>query len=470
VITKSYDWRDDGPDYWRYWQKLWFAPDVGIIKGETKDQSWDGAAFKESIYTGELTSTNVKGELTDEELGRQFVEALKWNTQNLLPITSLLQNYEDGWKNLLYIKKNFLHNPANPLDKLYVTIMLDFDDLAGITPEGRNGWVTCWIDEEFGLALSLDDVFKHYDMRGVPLGIGTLHTKRELNVDDPRRQGKVKLFGLNVLGIQLHAVTADYDGINFYDLECGTYNSGSFDIISLSWNLIRGEIRLKTILSYLVKALKCQPGRVTDFTAFHKCLIDQILFVDSSKNIDLKNESTLWRAFTSSDNPVVDGHRTQIVAVGGGINTDRDPFNVLDNYVPPSQPSQSGLISFGERPSVFYPLKVTFYSDSREQMDYRIIVRDVPDGWVIESIAEDGKPPLYNKDTYLAYNIAPWTSVRTHWHIGTLYSADRHAQVRFDLETRRSGLFWELADSVIVWFEQHQSFVPIDAFQLLLFE
>ena len=127
----------------------------------------------------------------------------------------------------------------------------------------------------------------------------------------------------------------------------------------------------------------------------------------------------------------------------------------MDNYVPPSSGEKK---LFGDYyPTKFYPLWVNFFSDDLQQKDYRIKVRNVPAGWMIESIAEDGKPPLLNKDTYPAYNIAPWTNVKTEWHIGALRSGDDTVEVQFDLESR-NGLLWEEIDTVSAWFKNHIMF------------
>ena len=89
-----------------------------------------------------------------------------------------------------------------------------------------------------------------------------------------------------------------------------------------------------------------------------------------------------------------------------------------------------------------------------EDKDYKIVVKNVPEGWVIESIVADGKPPLINKDTYPAENIPPGACIGTEWHIGTTFDANKVAKVQFELYSR-TNLLYEKIDTVSVSFAHY---------------
>ena len=145
---------------------------------------------------------------------------------------------------------------------------------------------------------------------------------------------------------------------------------------------------------------------------------------DQHQQIVKSGTESIWRSFTSSDAPVETGNRLSIRRVYGGIDLDSDGRQ--DNYVPPS------LAKTG-KPSVYYPLKLDFFSDDLQEMNLKVVVSNVPEGWVIESIADNGEPPLFNKNTYPVDNATPWTLYRTEWHIGCLRSAKKEVSVDFSL-------------------------------------
>jgi hypothetical protein len=297
-----------------------------------------------------------------------------------------------------------------------ITILLDLDDLARITAEGQEGWVTYWVDIEYGISIGLNPL---------PLGAGFIGAQRETNIDDPRRTGRVKLLTHEVLGATLFGISVTEHGIenNSLQLLSLTSDFSKFTLISTTWNLHRGEIQLRTLLNHLGNSFQ-KTGMIVSFPPIALALYKSMFRFDNFKQIIESGPRELYRSFTSSDAPVQMGNRLSIRNVYGGIDIDSDGRR--DNYVPFSD-SERG------KPSVYYPLSVRFFSDDLQEKDLKIVVSGVPEGWVIESLTADGKPPLLNKDTYPVKNAAPWTLYGTDWHIGCLSSAIRNASVFFTL-------------------------------------
>ena len=211
---------------------------VGVISdGECSDHAY--ASGKVTVYSA----------FDGEGLGTQFVEKIGQCSEELFSLISLGDSYDDGWKHLIYLKASLVNSVLYPFHALNVTFFLDLDDLLGITPEGRDGWVTCWIDGEFGYGISDRDA-------KVPIGLGMIAVKREIGIDDPRRQGAIKIFGGQLFGIEVNAVQFLPGKKELDTLNCGLYTGAELTLLTTSWNLIRGEIKKNALLESLGNAIK----------------------------------------------------------------------------------------------------------------------------------------------------------------------------------------------------------------------
>ena len=375
----------------------------------------------------------------DITVGEQFINEVKNRLEELTSKTIFGGYFDDQIKHLLFFK---IKLPVGIPRKATISIILDLDDLAGITAESQDGdgWVTYWVDFEFGLGVGLNPL---------PIGAGFIGLKREVNIDDPRRRGKVSLLTTNVIGKTLLGLTVTEHGIqeNSLLLSSLTTNIAVSNILSTTWNLHKGEISRKVLLDYLGQSFS-EEGVITSFLPVGRMVFDLMFAFDLRKQIVESGSGNIWRSFTSSDAPVENGNRLDIRRVYGGIDIDSDGRS--DNYVPSSVPN-------GGKPTEYYPLNVDFFSDDLQEMDLKIVVSNVPEGWIIESIADNGKPPIFNKDTYPVDNATPYTLYRTEWHIGCVNSADKEITVEFSLYENK--LIDELIDTVSVKF----AFPPVNA-------
>ena len=354
--------------------------------------------------------------------GQQFINEIKKKIEELTSNTIFGGYSENNTKHLLFFKFGI---PDIIPQHSKIIILLDLDDLAGITGEAQDDWVTYWVDFEYGIAIGTNPF---------PFDAGFIGVKREINADDPWRTGSVKALVEDIVGKSFSGITVTDHGIQEDSLLLSSVsmNFASFTLLTTTWNLHRGEISREFLLDSIGQSFS-STGQITSFSPFGRNLFNFLFAFDQFKHI-VQNESGIeefWRSFTSSDTPVETGNRLSIRRVFGGIDIDSDGRQ--DNYVPPS-------IAEGGKPSTYYPLYVDIFSDDLQEKDLKVVVSNVPEGWVIQSIAEDGKPPLFNKDTYPVDNAIPWTLYRTEWHIGCIHAADKIVKVDFSLY--ENNLIW----------------------------
>lgn len=412
-------------DYSRYYPAL---PDGHLFSNVQSSYYWSattgahytGIAWFVNMYDGDVTHSGksysyyvwpVRAGQSDK--GQQFINEVKRKLEELTSKTIFGGYSEDQIKHLLFFKfgiPDILPSIAK------ISISLDLDDLAGITEEGQDGWITYWIDFEFGVGVGTNPL---------PVGAGFIGVERELNVDDPRRTGSVADLVLDIAGKTFTGITVTEHGVQEGSLLLSSASTdfASFTVLSTTWNLHQGEVSRDVLLNYIGQSFS-ETGLITSFLPAGRALFNLMFVFDLHKQIVESGSQSIWRSFTSSDAPVETGNRLSIRRVYGGIDVDSDGRQ--DNYVPHSAAD-------GGKPSVYYPLKLDFFSDDLQEKDFKVVVSNVPAGWVIESIADDGNPPLFNKDTYPVDNATPWTLYRTEWHIGCLRSADKEVTVDFSL-------------------------------------
>jgi len=301
------------------------------------------------------------------------------------------------------------------LDLATVTILLDLDDLAQITEEGRDGWITYWVDLSVGLSVGTNPL---------PIGAGFVFLKREGLIDDPLRTGEVTLWEKTIAGGTFSFLSATADGVEPGSLSWSPNTDlASVSVLKTTWNLLRGEVRRSSVVDGMHRAIPV--GTSTNFAGIAALTFDSLFALDSEFSFQQRGESGLWRGFTSSDAPLPgDANHLGIVRVRAGVDVDGDGFD--DNYVPPSVPLDG-------RPSAFYPLKVDVRADEYVQMDLNLVVSDVPSGWVIEALGDDGRPLLIFPDTYPLALANPTALLRTEWHVGSMLSSSPDVTVVFTL-------------------------------------
>ena len=160
--------------------------------------------------------------------------------------SSVLEQYAAGTKHLLFFKVDLAKTP-------FITgaaiLLLDLDDLLGLTEEGRAGWVTTWIDFESGFSFDVGDPRIRADA-------GILAVERRHNVDDPSRRFELKVTELVSPILTLGGLTFDSFGVVAGSLSLEPTTGGlSFAALETTINLLKGEVPADAIRGGLLAAL-----------------------------------------------------------------------------------------------------------------------------------------------------------------------------------------------------------------------
>ena len=393
--------------------------------------SWNGTACQNSASS----------------LAWQFVEAAKVVFENL-DARSITESYSSGIKHLIWFSAS-VEVPVGqiPVGQGSLVLVLDLDDLAQVTQEGRDGYVTYWIDAQVGLGADRS-----------PLGhlaAGFVPVARTVGVDDPDRRGQVTLLARGVAGGSWSLRTVDESGSSVGALEWAPETAlESATLLETTWNLQKGEFSRSELLSAIAGAMIAQAGNVIDWRTLAGALIPALFDVDL---VDANHDGQLfgfnsswWRPFTSSDAPPTGLARpAAMFAVRGGSDINGDGYR--DNVVP-SSTSSAGA------PSVFYPLEVVLRTDDLVQKRYRVEVgaSDRPAGWAIE--ATDNGIPI--GDNYGPFTSGPNATIFTTWRIGNVTAAQSPVSVTFRLYEDNVLLPDVLLDTVNVRFSNQVPATP----------
>jgi hypothetical protein len=347
---------------------------------------------------------------------------------------SLRQQYDAGIKHLVDV-----HFGAEVVE---AHLILDFDDLLGFTGEGREGWISTWIDASLQFGSSL------YPF---PVGVSLLAIERQPGVDDPTRTFSFETLYLNASGLTVSALTIDDQGFEpvevELELDSGVANVG---VLNTSWNALELEVRREALLASLVSPLA--PGVLAPHQ-LASSLVNDVLSIDPFGYYLIR--SSVWsinslRELTASDDPgagLAWPYRRSISQVYGGVDLNGDGKG--DHYVPRS--GSAGT------PATFYPLRVFVYGDDIHQRDFFVRVDNVPAGWAIYPVDAEGD--IVFDDEYPILDAEPRTLFGTHWVIASTPGAPVDVSVEFELY--EDGVLGnDLLDTVHVRFSQNATVPP----------
>ena len=318
-----------------------------------------------------------------------FAEFLSDSAEALIGAT-FEQHYEQGNKHLLALKAGGGTHKVNG----EVSLIIDVDDLLGITEEGKAGYVTTWLNVTLGLGqISWGNT--------LPVGIYFFVHDRSEGDDDPRFKAKFKslsgsaTIGGHVVGLEVLTVTNGKinpaSGNYQVCLTCTDNTQGvNLSWADLTWNASRAELRLRpddSLFDTLKGSLGPIDGSTEEISAeeFASEVIGSTFEVIGDQIRAIFDEPSA--PFTSYDQPspqaAIDWYgslQNQIVGHCGGENRYGPSSRLCSDgdMIFPSHTDSSGS------PVVETPLRLWVKGDARETRDYFVKLVDISPGWEIK--------------------------------------------------------------------------------------
>ena len=364
--------------------------DVVVLHWNETEGKWDPveggdidqAAQTITVQVSHLSTFGISWLLT-------FAEFLA-NSAEALIGTTFGQHYEQGNKHLLALKASGGTHKVNG----EVSLIIDVDDLLGITEEGKAGYVTTWLNVTAGLGqISWSNT--------LPVGIYFFVHDRSEGDDDPRFKAKFKsLSGSATIGghvVGLEALTVTNGKINPASgnyqvcLTCTEDTLGvSLSWADLTWNANKAELRLRpddSLFNPLKGSLGPIDGSTEEISAeeFASEVIGSTFEVIGDEIRAIFDEPSA--PFTSYDQPspelAIDWYgslQNQIVGHCGGENRYGPSSRLCSDgdMIFPSHTDSSGS------PVVETPLRLWVKGDARETRDYFVKLVDISPGWEIK--------------------------------------------------------------------------------------
>jgi len=349
---------------------------------------------------------------------------------------TLAQHYSDGNKHLIALSLGYR--------TVTVQLLLDLDDLLGLSVEGQNGWVTYWIDVKTSFDVSVS-IYEAIFGKKLPVGLSLPVHEREPGVDDPLRRLHFTAISGTFGVLEVKAGDVGFGGTEIFTI--GTTDlsndivSGSF--LSTSATVLKGEIGRVELKGIVGDALAEESGGVSWIQLAEQVIARIVTPLGFFHHFGVVLNPLKHRPFTSSDAPpepeTGSPRALTISEVRAGLDADDDGY--ADGYVPPS--------GSGTNPTTLWNLDVFFFSNNLVQDDFRIRAGELPDGWVI---AARGANDQRFGHVYDVYNGVPNTLYGTEWYIGCTPSAPQTIGVDFDLLERHTLFPDKLLDTVTAAF------------------
>ena len=303
----------------------------------------------------------------------------------------------------------------NLLLQVQGSLYVDLDDYARRTIEGRDGWVTIWLNAEGALLAA-----------GLPFSAGVKQIKMGKNEPDPRLIAEMQLGSIDTPFFSITELSVDEKGtISVAQGSWLEFNNTQFSVAAVSarYNFARFEIQRSLLEDMFTPALAAgifppAPliGNIGNSFADYKGLA----------TIDANSVKFPIREFTTSDDgapPIVDA---TIDFIAGGMDVNRD--GAQDNVFPVT----NDLSPTAGRFSVFVSTIGTQTADYYIQLNEN----SVPPGWHIELAEISGAHHITRAHLD---NIPPGVGASTLWYGSASDSAPVLAQIGFDLFLRKPG-------------------------------
>jgi len=309
---------------------------------------------------------------------------------------------------------------------LDIGVYIDLDDVAGITKEGKNGWVTIYIEAEASAGL------------GTPVSFGLLKTDLKEDKADLIR-------GLQLAGPSLSATNAikleylllDGEGGGNY-IDASIDNSYDFNpsasLLSAATSLMRFEIR-KPALNDILSEYKIIDGQRVrgieeddlqqGFTSFKESgeigsVGDVLYIVYDLAEAKLRSDlgiANFTRDFTAANDGEAREFAAYIESASGGI--DRDGDDLPDNYCPVDPDPQFG-VSFG------WQFLVNVRAAGEAEAKYAVEVKDVSgEGWDVRNRLDITNRVVTDE------SLSPGELGSTSWTIEAAHDSEEETQVTF---------------------------------------
>ena len=287
---------------------------------------------------------------------------------------------------------------------------IDLDDYVGITEEGKNDYVTVWLDGSLSLGISL-----------LPTSIGLTKISYANTTPDPKRRFNFSLANIQLGSIGINSFTRSSDGTFSYS--AASYSESveanlSASIGKSTWCLYRFEVKRKYI-NRLVQDALFPLNRITRLSGQY--FLGPLIQLD---NFTAKPEDNLAadvRGFTPLDDgsQMVDGSLT---FGRGGISVDGD--KLPDNKYPFLEPPYNWIAGWK-----FY---LTWQSESNTPADYFVRAESDPVGWTVR--ARDQDSFAFIADRKIDYsNVQPGDTRTSLWGIFRETPSDRPVDLQFVL-------------------------------------
>ena len=361
-----------------------------------------------------------------------FTEFITMSAEGIIG-GNLKPQYDNGLKHLVS-----LHGeqgiPVAPfgfdieVGQLKGALILDVDDLARITQEGKDDYVTFWVN--VGATLISGSL-----LPSLPIGISySLHTMdHATNQHDPAFNGE---FSLATISSPTGSLTVNENGrvhpIGLQREVCVTCTSfGGISLVEVDVNFIRGELNTKSFVKLLSDTLK--PENFTLGSVISPTFLATELLTALLKSFNELDEDVV-APFTYFDDPsprqLAKFDRAlfnRINGAKGGLDRTGDG---REDLVFPS------LDSEGEEVTEI-PLELIMAPDLRESREYYVQLLEATEGWEVK-VNPDGQPEDGQEDRYELEADALFP-VTTNWLVNSEPAAVDPGVAKFALLHKQNG-------------------------------
>ena len=414
------------------------AADLMVLHWNESTGKWEDAEIKEIDEEKRLVTvetTNLSNWATT--FFRNLIEFIRESTKGIVG-GNLEPQYDNGLKHLVSLHGEqgltvpFLPNVLQ-FGQLKGALILDVDDLARITQEGKHDYVTFWVN--VGAELLSGSLLPSYPV-GISYSLNAMDHKTHHH--DPTFDGEFSLATLSVptgslsaLNINKNGNISPLGGQHEVCITCTSYVGISF--VEVNVNAIKGELNIESFIKLAAGTLETLKPVDAVTAAISPALLATKLLTALLKSFNELDEDVV-HPFTYFDDPSPrqlakfdESLFNRINGAKGGLDRTEDG---REDLVFPS------LDSEGE-PVVDIPLELVVAPDLRESREYYVELLEAAEGWEVK-VNPDGQPEDGQDDRYELEADALFP-VTTHWLVKSEPSAVDPGEAKFALVHRKNG-------------------------------
>ena len=351
--------------HWNEGLGEWEAVDGGVA---------DPASGTITVRTSDLSELATAELMTlPEFLAEAFARAVASSVDQVVEGT-LGEHYRRGPEGGLGFKHlaAFKVSGGTQYFNLGTTLLLDIDDLARVTDEGKANYVTFWVNGTVGAG--------GFSAAGsLSYGISLFLHQREVNLDDPSFRATFTPLTIDTPVAEISALSFTRGKIHPVSLNnikrCQTCAGVSW--ADLSFNAVRAELDIEPYLDILKGVLESYvdgPRVLVPGGQFATALVGNLVVREDLTLKPAVEDSTAL--FTSYDSPSPDelekfdlSYGNQFEGVWGGVDLNGDGRGDM-------------VFPAGGNDELF----IQVFTDPRQERDYYIERVDVTRGWKIEAV------------------------------------------------------------------------------------